>query len=468
MIFVRGQAGDTIIEVMVALSVLSFSLAMSYKTADGGLSASLVAEQHSQALGILDSQVEELRLAMDNDPSAVLSLAKNGSNFFCITSSGSLSAAFIKPVPTSAEADQLGGYQEYNSGCAQQGPPYYVSINEANAAGTVYNGLYSTPFPSSCRSGCKEESFTFMVRWDAAGEATPQQESMTYRLGSPDIAAGYKDPAIVASSVSCPCAIPSSKLTYPNWKLIFDDEFNGTTLDTSKWNSVWSSSSDPNGPVNNNEADCYDPNQVTVGNYHKENALRLQLIQKTNFCKGKSEPFTTGIVTTAGKFSYQVDTNTTYAEARIWMPTDAANPISGWPAFWQIGSSLSYPFGGELDTVEGLHPNSLCGHWHGPPNGGGVGWTNDGTNFQGCASSAPYVGGWHTYAVEFQPGLITWYYDCQKMGTLTAAQASSLGNNFVSAYQYLVLDLAVFKGYQNNIIPPLNMYVDYVRVWQET
>ncbi|HXE10132.1 MAG TPA: hypothetical protein VN554_01775, partial [Verrucomicrobiae bacterium] len=49
--------GDTIIEVLIVLAVLGLSLSISYATANKGLQQSRNAQEHSAALGIIDSQV---------------------------------------------------------------------------------------------------------------------------------------------------------------------------------------------------------------------------------------------------------------------------------------------------------------------------------------------------------------------------------------------------------------------------
>lgn len=53
--------GDTIVEVLIALAVLSLAFAISYSTATRALQVSQNSQEHSLALEYLDSQVEALR-----------------------------------------------------------------------------------------------------------------------------------------------------------------------------------------------------------------------------------------------------------------------------------------------------------------------------------------------------------------------------------------------------------------------
>ena len=47
-----------------------------------------------------------------------------------------------------------------------------------------------------------------------------------------------------------------------DWTLKFDDEFNGTSLNTAKWSTGWYGSG-ITPPANSQEDDCYDPAEVS-------------------------------------------------------------------------------------------------------------------------------------------------------------------------------------------------------------
>ena len=131
-----------------------------------------------------------------------------------------------------------------------------------------------------------------------------------------------------------------------DWKLTFDDGFDGTSLDTAKWSTGWYGSG-ITPPVDSKEMDCYDPAQVTEGG----GTLDLTLIRKSEDC-GISDPvYTTGLVSTQGKFSFTHG----FIEARVWLPAAAGNPgeVANWPGVWTDGQS--WPEDGEIDIAEGLH-----------------------------------------------------------------------------------------------------------------
>ena len=232
-----------------------------------------------------------------------------------------------------------------------------------------------------------------------------------------------------------------------SWHLVFDDEFNGSGLDSSKWSTGWFGSGITGGVGGTGENDCYDPAQAVVSG----GELDLNLIAASEQCSGTSKGYATGFVTTDGLFSYSYG----FAEARIWLP--GSGSISDWPSFWQDGQS--WPADGELDILEGLG-GQACAHWHGPTgNGAGYG-PNGGT---GCPAGS-FTGGWHTFGADWEPGIVTWYYDGKDIGCI-ASSGSACGaydTTITGAPQYLILGM----GIGSPALAPVTQRNDYVRVWQ--
>ena len=149
-----------------------------------------------------------------------------------------------------------------------------------------------------------------------------------------------------------PTGVPGPPADPSTWHSIFDDEFNATSLDSSKWSTGWYGSG-ITAPVNAEELQCYDPNQVSVAG----GELDLNLVAKTESCGGQTRSYASGLVSTSGKFSYTYG----YLEARVWLPGGSA--VTDWPAVWTDGQS--WPTDGELDAVEGLG-GQACWHFHDP------------------------------------------------------------------------------------------------------
>ncbi len=223
-----------------------------------------------------------------------------------------------------------------------------------------------------------------------------------------------------------------------DWTLKFDAEFNGTSLDTTQWSTGWYGSG-LTPPANNAEDDCYDPARVSEGG----GALSLSLVQQSETC-GDTEPYAGGLISTMGKFSFTYG----FIEARVWLPAVAGSPgeVANWPGVWADGQN--WPQDGEIDIAEGIG-GQVCAHFHGPENPGGIG--------AGSQSGCPpgnYAGGWHTFAADWEPGGITFYYDGTDIGRVTSG--------VTSAPMFLVLDNAG----QAPAHVPATMKVAYLRVWQ--
>jgi beta-glucanase (GH16 family) len=216
------------------------------------------------------------------------------------------------------------------------------------------------------------------------------------------------------------------------WALVFDSEFGGTSLNTGQWSSGWFGSGITKW-VNSLEQDCYDPAEVSESG----GSLNLTAVASAESCDGTTEPYASGIVTTYGTFSFTYG----YAEARIWLP--GSTGIEDWPAFWALGQD--WPTGGEIDVVEGLG-GQACAHYHAPAG-----------NFGNC-SAASFTNGWHTFAADWEPGSVTFYYDGQELGQTTT--------DVTSVPMFLILNLAVSATITSPDVAPATMKIAYVRVWQ--
>src|ERR1700761_2925259 len=264
---------------------------------------------------------------------------------------------------------------------------------------------------------------------------------------------GHSGGSVVANTTQSPTQNPTPKPTYQpagvdgGWKLIFDDEFNGTQLDTKKWSTGWLASG-ITGPVNSFEKECYDPAQVTVTG----GALNLALITKSESCGIDDPEYASGIVNTNGKFSYTYG----FLQARVWLPAETSDPgqVADWPAVWTDGQN--WPTDGEDDIMEGIN-GKACAHFHSATSPGGLA-AADGTGQipakSGCAD-VNLTAGWHTFGADWEPGSVTYYYDGKDIGSVTTG--------VTSAPMFVILDYAAGAPYQS----PSTMKVDYVRVWQK-
>jgi beta-glucanase (GH16 family) len=245
-----------------------------------------------------------------------------------------------------------------------------------------------------------------------------------------------KTPAVISTTTT------STGTTPGTYSLVWSDEFDGNTLDTSKW--VVENRNDGV----NNELEYYLPPNVSVSNGNLVLTARQQLFG--------GQPYSSGKITSFGKFSTQYGR----IEASIKMPMGAGM----WPAFWMLGTNINvvnWPTCGEIDIMEHINAdNTIYGTMH---------WNLNGHVSYGGTTTNSTPGSYHLYAVEWDANSIRWYVD----DTLYVTGNIANNINGTDAFHlpfFIILNLAVGGSFPNiavdNSILPASMYVDYVRVYK--
>ena len=151
-------------------------------------------------------------------------------------------------------------------------------------------------------------------------------------------------------------------------------------------------------------------------------------------------------------------------ESRLLVP-DGGDGL--WPAFWSLGTDITYnpwPGAGEIDFMEYVSrlPNEIFGTVHGPGyNGGGsIGGIYD--------FGEPVSNEYHTFTVEWEPNLITWYVDGIQYHQVTPADVP--GPWVFDKPFFLLLNFAAGGNFGGPIDPgnvyPQEYAIDYIRVYQ--
>jgi hypothetical protein len=235
---------------------------------------------------------------------------------------------------------------------------------------------------------------------------------------------------------------------FPN--LVWSDEFNGSTINTSNWTYDLGNSG-----FGNNELQNYTNRPVNA----RQEGGQL-IIEARRESLGGSQ-FTSARLKTQDRRSFGVNT---WVEARIQLPQGQGI----WPAFWMLGNSIStigWPSCGEIDILEvrGQNPFQLIGTMH---------WANDnGTHAQfGTSINTPVslAAGFHTYAIARTPTSIRWFLDGVQYHEANIAGGINSTQEFQAQF-FIILNVAVggnFVGSPNDSTPfPQQMRVDYVRVF---
>jgi hypothetical protein len=239
---------------------------------------------------------------------------------------------------------------------------------------------------------------------------------------------------------------PASGIPHPgggSWTPTFDDEFNGTALNTAVWGYY------PGGSSGNNNLTS-DPALVTESG----GFLNLSVSGSDGgmVTSGWAEDFAKTTTEGASK-GYALPVGG-YVEARIKFE-GSGSTIYGWPAFW-ASRRLSWPQSGEFDIAEGYDGLLGPGYWQG---------TSKATAFgtSGPKASFPAAGTFHTYAVYRGASVADFYYD----GTLQWSEPTH--DNGTPASIFLETGSGDTNGINAQPQPNasgISMQVDYVRAWQ--
>lgn len=258
------------------------------------------------------------------------------------------------------------------------------------------------------------------------------------------------------------CAVSLGLMTAPVaaqqcQTLLWSDEFDGTSLDTSKWD-IQTGDGCAEGICGwgNNELQWYLADNITVNNGVLSITAKKQ--------RKQSKAYTSGRMRTAGMPASGEWTNGRF-EARIKLPEGQGL----WPAFWMLPTNpdVGWPMSGEIDILESTGQASMLAHGtiH-----YGEAWPNN--SFTGghiLKQPDKWSDGYHVYAVEWTPNEMRWYVDDVLYSVKTPADLADSSWWTFENYQYhLILNVAVggtWGGTPDNTIFPVSMDVDYVRVY---
>ncbi|MEN8229283.1 MAG: family 16 glycosylhydrolase [Bacteroidota bacterium] len=248
-------------------------------------------------------------------------------------------------------------------------------------------------------------------------------------------------------------------LSAQDWQLVWSDEFDGESLDETKWSYQTGTGTDYGlTDWGNNEAQYYREQNVTIRD------SMLVITAKKEYYEGKS--YTSARIRTIDKGDWKY----CRVEFRAKMPIGQGL----WSAIWMLSTDNGYggwAASGEIDILENLgnEPSTI----HGTLHYGGQWPDNTHKGLSYTLSSGDFHGEFHDFALEWEEGKIRWYVDDQLYQTQSAGWWSS-GGAFPAPFNrrfHLLINLAVggnWPGYPDSSTEfPQELVIDYVRVYQQ-
>ncbi len=245
-------------------------------------------------------------------------------------------------------------------------------------------------------------------------------------------------------------------------QVLWSDEFNaGTSPDSAIWSYDLGA-----GGWGNSELQEYtnDPANVRVEGGH------LIITALDEVLRGNRRNFTSARIKSEDKLTFQYGT----IEARISVP-DLADGL--WPAFWTLGNNFSqvgWPDSGELDIMEmGSEAAIAAGvvnrrvsstaHWE----------HNSGYAAYGLSYDSPtdLNDSFHTFRMEWTPGLISTYVDGNWIWSIDISSGSCTDCTEFHQPHFMIFNLAVggsftgqFRASDISAPMPAELRVDWVRI----
>ena len=240
--------------------------------------------------------------------------------------------------------------------------------------------------------------------------------------------------------------------TYAGYKPVWQDEFNGTALDTTIWGYDLGG-----GGWGNNELENYTnrPQNVFVSN----GMLTIQAI-KENY---QGSAYTSGRILTKGKQAF------TFGRVDIRAKLPVGQGL--WPALWMLGQSIDqtgWPACGEMDIMElvRLNPAQVNGSFH----WGALPASEQSVTAQYTLTSGDFSQKFHVFSLIWEMDDAEILVDNVQYSKVSHATAGNGGYPFNAPF-FTIFNVAVGGTWPGtppaSTVFPQQMLVDYIRVFQK-
>jgi beta-glucanase (GH16 family) len=237
--------------------------------------------------------------------------------------------------------------------------------------------------------------------------------------------------------------------SYDGMALVWEDDFEGTSLNSSDW--TFETGRGTNG-WGNNELQFYRQENTKV-----EDGYLIITAKKESF---------SGAEYTSSRLKTQSKQEFTYGRVDIRAALPRGQGI--WPALWMLGGNFSttgWPACGEVDIMEMIGGSNREKTVHGT-----VHWDNNGSyaSHTGSKTIDNMLGDeFHVYSIVWTSTSITWYLDNVQFNVINTTPAAL--SEFHQQY-FIIFNIAVGGNWpgspDSSTSFPQHLIVDYIRVFQ--
>ena len=242
----------------------------------------------------------------------------------------------------------------------------------------------------------------------------------------------------------------------PNeYGLVWEDEFNGSTLDNSKWtHQLGDGSQFGLWGWGNGELQYYKQENTTLADGVATITVKEESVGDYNYTSSR--------ITTKDKFSFRYGK----VEARI----KTVDGQGFWPAFWLLPEGGEWPCDGEIDIMEQGHTGASSNVTTGAAHLGNCPYDAGQHQYVSDAATTPesFANDFHVYGIQWGPDYISWFVDDEMVFQVSPEDYNS---NYVWPFNasqwYIILNLAITPNFppNNQTLFPSEMQIDWVRVF---
>lgn len=266
-------------------------------------------------------------------------------------------------------------------------------------------------------------------------------------------------PAVVPTLTTFP--VVSGVPNDLKWELVWSDEFNGTTIDATKWTHQIGVGS-PAG-WGNNELEYY--TSRPENSFIQDGKLVIRAIKEVYREGNITRSYTSARMRTINKGDWK------YGRIEVLAKMPKGKGI--WPAIWMMPTDSVYggwAASGEIDIVEylGHQTNKVYGTLH----YGGAWPNNKSSGGDYTLPEGTFNDSFHLFTLEWEEGVFRWYVDGELYQTQT--EWYTAGQEFPAPFDqrfHLIVNVAVGGNWPG--VPdattqfPQQMEIDYIRVYQK-